>query len=138
MELVQLNYRSVSNLPYISKLVEKAILEQINLPCNTHNLLPDYQSGYSENRSCETVLLKLTNDLLWSMGRKNVTVMITLSLSVAFDTVDHKVLLSNLQNNIGISGMSLEWFKNYLTPRDMAVKIGKSYFERKELTFSVP
>ena len=44
MELVTLNYRPVSNLPYISKLVEKAMLEQINHHCNTHNLLPDYQS----------------------------------------------------------------------------------------------
>ena len=72
------------------------------------------------------------------MERKNVTVMIALNLSVAFDTVNHKVLLSNLQNNSGISGRALEWFKNYLTPTDMRVKIGKSYSERKELTFSVP
>ena len=55
MELVKLSYRPVSNLPYISqKLVEKTILEQINLHCNTHNLLPDYQSGYRENRSWES------------------------------------------------------------------------------------
>ena len=69
IELVKMNYRHVSNLPYISKLVEKAMLEQINLQCNTHSLLPDYQSAYRENRSCKTVLLKHTNDLLWSMER---------------------------------------------------------------------
>ena len=68
MELVKLSYRPVSNPPYISKLVEKAKLEQINLHCNTHNLLLDYQSGYREN--CETVLMKLTNNLLWAMERK--------------------------------------------------------------------
>ena len=107
-ELVKSSYRPASNLPCISNLVEKAMLEQINLHCNTHNLLPDYHSGHRENRSCKTVLLKLTNDLLWSMERKNVTVMITLYLSVAFDTVNHKVLLSNFQNNFGISGMALE------------------------------
>ena len=72
------------------------------------------------------------------MERKNVTVMITLDLSVAFDTVNQEVLLSDLWNNFGISGRTLEWFKNYITPRDMTVKIGKSYSERKELTFSVP
>ena len=64
--------------------------------------------------------------------------MIALDLSAAFNTVDHKVLLTTLQNNFGIKGMALEWFKNYLAPRDMAVKIGKSYLDRKELTFSVP
>ena len=55
-----------------------------------------------------------------------------------FYTVDHTVLLSNLQNNYGISGMALKSFRNYLTPRDMTVKIGKSYSKRKELILSVP
>ena len=64
--------------------------------------------------------------------------MITFDLSAAFDTVDHKVLLTKHQNNVGINGMALEWFRNYLAPRDRTVKIGKSYSERKELNFSVP
>ena len=115
------------------------MLEQINHHCKIHNLLHDYQSGYRENRRCETVLLKLINDLLWSMERKNITVMIVLDLSAAFDTVDHEVLLRNLQDNFGISGIALEWFRNYLNNRDMKVKIGKkTYSERKELVFSVP
>ena len=138
MESITSNYIPMSNLPYISKLAEKAMLEQFNHHCNIHNLLPDYQSGYRENRSCETVLLKLTIDLLWSMERKNVTVMIVLKLSAAFDTVDHEVLLRNLQDNFGISGIALEWFGNYLNNRDMKVKIGKTYSERKELAFSGP
>ena len=67
MELVKSKYRLISNLSYISKLVEKAMLDQINHHCHDHNLLPDYQSAYRENRSRKTVLLKCTNDLLWSM-----------------------------------------------------------------------
>ena len=114
------------------------MLEQIYLHCNAHSLLPDYQSAYRENTSCETVLLKLTNDLLWSMERENVTAMVALDLSAAFDSVNHKVLLTTLQSNFGIKGMGLKWFKNYLALRHMTVKIGKSYSERKELTFSVP
>ena len=136
MEL--LNYRPISNLPYIAKLVKKAMLEQINLHCNVHSLLLDYQSVYRENRSCETVLLKFTNDLLWSMERKNVTAMIGLDLSAAFNTVDHKVLLTTLQSNFGIKGMTFKWFKNNLALRDMTVKIERSYSERKELTFCIP
>ena len=61
------------------------------------------------------------------MERKNITVMIALDLSAAFDTVNHKVLLRNLQDNFGISGIALEWFRNYLNHRDMKVKIGKTY-----------
>ena len=137
MELVTSNYRPVSSLQYISKLVEKAMLEQINHHCNSHNLLLDYQTGYRENRSCETVLLKLTNDILCSVDteKKNVTVMIALDMSATFDTVDQKVLLSILQNNFGISETVLEWFRNYLNHRDMTVKIVKSYSDRKELPF---
>ena len=97
MEVLNSNYRPVNNLPYISKLVKKAMLEQINLHGNAHSLLPDYQSAHRENRSYKTVLLKLTNDLLWSMERKNVTAMITLDLSAAFNTVNHNVLLTTLQ-----------------------------------------
>ena len=95
--------------------------------------MPDYQSGYREDRSCKTVLLKLTNDLLWSMERKNITVMAALDLSAAFDTVDHKVLHRHLQDNFGISGIALEWFRNYLNNRYMKVKIEKTYSERNEL-----
>ena len=54
------------------------------------------------------------------MERENVTVMIALNLSAALDTVKHKVLLSNLQNNFGINGMALEWFRNYLPLMDIS------------------
>ena len=54
------------------------------------------------------MFLKLSNDILWSMERKNVTVMIVLDHSIAFDTVNHEVLLRNLQNNFGICRIALE------------------------------
>ena len=82
------------------KLVERALLAQINSHCNTNNLLHDYQSAYRENRSCETVLLKLVNDLLWAMERKNVIALIALDLSATFDMVDHGILLSTLNHNL--------------------------------------
>ena len=107
------------------------MLEQINIHCNAHNLFPDYQSTYGENRSCKTVLLKPINDLLWSMERKNVTALITLDLSTAFDTVDHSVLLITLNSNFGINGIALEWLKNYLAPRYMKIKIGELYLEKR-------
>ena len=134
MELVKSSYRLVRNLSYISKLVEKAMLDQIKNHCNDHNLLPNYQSTYRGNRGCETVLLKLTSDLLCSMERKNVTVLIALNLSAAFNTVDHSVLLSTLQANFRVHEIALEWFKNYLAPRDMKIKSGKTYSDKKELS----
>ena len=71
-------------------------------------------------------------------GQKNVTVLIALNLSAAFNTVDHSVLLSTLQANFRVHEIALEWFKNDLAPRGMKVKVGKAYSDKKELTFSVP
>ena len=138
MDLVKSSFRPLSNLSYVSKLVEKAMMDQMNQHCNTNNLLPDYQFAYREHRSCEPVLLKLTSDLLWSMEKKNVTVLIALYLSMAFDTVDHSVLLTTLQSNFGINGTALDWFKNNFTPRNMKIKIVNTYSDEKDLTFSVP
>ena len=138
MELVMTSYRLVSNLSYLLKLVEKTMPEQINSYCNTNILLHDYQSAYRENRSCETVLLKLVNDLLWAMKRKNVTALIALDQSAAFGTVNHPILSNTLNYNFSIDSTALEWIRYYLAPRDMKIKIGKSYSQRKELTFSVP
>ena len=106
MDLVMSSYRPVSNLPYLSKLVEKAMLAQINSHCNTNNLLHDYQLAYRENRSCKTVLLKLVNNLLRAMERKNVASLIALDLSPVFDTADHGILLSTLNDNFSIDGYS--------------------------------
>ena len=72
------------------------------------------------------------------MERKNVTVLMALDLSMVFDTVDHSVLLTTLQSNFGIHGTALDWFKNYLTPRNMKIIIGNTYSDEKDLTFSVP
>ena len=114
-----------------------AKLEQITSHCNTNNLLHNYQSAYRENRSCETVIHALANDLLWAMERKNVSALVTLDLSAVFDTVDHGILLTTLNSDFGIDGTALEWIRNYFALRDMKIKIGKSYSERKELTFFV-
>ena len=59
--------------------------------------MPDYQSAYHENYSCETVLVKIVDDVLWSMKEGNVTALMTLDLSAAFDMVDHSILLKVLQ-----------------------------------------
>ena len=60
------NYRPVSNLTLMSKVIKKCMLHQLKNHYDTYNLLPDYQSAYRENYSYETCLLQLTNDILWA------------------------------------------------------------------------
>ena len=90
------NYRPVSNLTFLSKVVEKITLNQFTQHREDHHLLPDYQSAYRKYHSCKTSLIKLVNDLLWAMEKQEVTAMTVLDLSAAFDTVDHDLLLTVL------------------------------------------
>ena len=72
------------------------------------------------------------------MERKNVTAMVVMDLSAAFDTVDHDILLSVLENKIGIKDVALRWFESYLRPRSCKVSINPAYSAEKQLPFSVP
>ena len=93
LELIQQNYRPVSNLPFLSKVIERCMLLQLSHHCNEYHLQPDYQSAYRENY-CKTVVLGISNDILWAMENQCITSLIAIDLSAAFDTVDHNILLS--------------------------------------------
>ena len=96
LELLYKNYRLVLNLCFFSKLVKKCMLKQLMQHCERYNLLPDFQSAYRRNYSTETSLIKMVNDILWGMEKQEITMVIILDLSAAFDTVDHDVLLAIL------------------------------------------
>ena len=138
LDPVNSNYRPVSNLNFLSKVLEKLALVQFNDHCTKYHLYPDYQSAYRQYHSCETALLKITDDILWNMEVQQVTAMACIDLSAAFDTVDHAILLDVLRVKFGISDSALDWFASYLCPRDFMVNVGESYSSKKQLTFSVP
>ena len=96
MEHICRNYQPVSNLPFLSKVVEKAALKQFIKHCDKGSLLPYYQSAYRKNYSCETALVKLFDDILWSMEKQKVNLLVAIDLSAAFDTVDHDILIEVL------------------------------------------
>ena len=122
LELIPKNYRPVSNLSFLSKVLEQCVLIRLNELCDNHLLLPDYQSAYRPNFSCKTSLLKIINDMLWAMERKSVTAIVVMDLSAAFDTVDHDILLSVLENKFGIKDVALKWYESYLRPRSCKVQ----------------
>ena len=138
MDLIKKNYRPVSNLSFLSKVIEKVMLKQFNQHCNNYGLLLDYQSAYRSNYSCETSLLKLTNDILLNMENKQETALVMMDLSAAFNTIDHKLLLEILHQRYGINDDALKWYDNYLRPRGFKVCVGNSYSKERPLTFSVP
>ena len=91
--------------------------------------MPEYQSAYRKNFSCETVLVKIMNDCLWNMENQWVTAIVAIDLSANFDTADHHIL---------IDGVALEWFSNYLSSRSCKVIVEDVHSTKKPLSFSVP
>ena len=108
MDLINALYHPVSNLPFLSKVVEKGVLLRFNKHCNENNPMSDYHSAYRANFSCETTLLKLTNNLLWVMEHQEVTPLAAIDLSAAFDTIDHDLLLSILSKKFGVVDNALK------------------------------
>ena len=114
LELIIPNYTPVSNLPLISKLVERCMLLQLSQHCNDFNLQPDHQSAYRENYSCDTAVLRISNDILWAFEKQSIISLVAIDLSAAFNTVDHAILIKILNNKFGITDKALKWFDSYL------------------------
>ena len=91
------NYRPISNLPYVSKLIEKVVHKQIFDHIESQGLFADFQSGYRKYHSCKTDVLKIQSDLLILMDKRENTVLLLLDLSAAFDTINHSLLLNKLK-----------------------------------------
>ena len=138
LDLIYKNYRPVSNLPFISKICEKAALKDLNSYADDNSLLPGFQSAYRTGFSTETTLLKLCNDILLAMDNQKVTALVSIDLSAAFDTIDSKVLLNILQNNFHVQGSCLDWFRSYLSERSQQVIINDSLSLHHELKYGVP
>ena len=132
------NYRPVSNLTFLSKVIEKITLNQFTQHCEDYHLLPNYQSTYRKFHSCKTSLIKLVNDLLWAMEKQEVTAMTVLDLLPAFDTVDHDLLLEVLNRRFGVKGRALKWYEQYLKPRKFKVSINNTYSKEQTINYSVP
>ena len=110
---------------------------QLNNHCKVSDIVPCHQLSYKEYHGCETALLKIVNDALWCMERKEVLLLIHLDLSVAFDNVDHAVLLKVLQSHFGVGEISLKWFESYLDNRYFKICIGNTYLNLMKVLFSI-
>ena len=132
------NYRPVSNLPYIGKLIERIVVKQLNEYRADNDLFEKCQSAYKEFHSTETALLKILSDLLVAMDDRKCSLLVLLDLSAAFDTVSHDILLENLKDDFGITGPVLSWMKTYLSDRTQSVAINGVSSAPQELGIGLP
>ena len=116
------NYRPISLLPNFSKIVEKIVCNRLTLFLESNNLLSPNQYGFRKEHSTIHPLLHFMNNLTRATNAKKYSVAIFCDLRKAFDTVDHKILISKL-NAIGVRGTALKWFVDYLNNRKQFVYI---------------
>ena len=114
------SYRPISNLPFVSKVIERAVAFQLKNHLHGHQLLDTLQSAYREHHSTETALVKVQSDIVNAIDNNSAAVLVMLDLSAAFDTIDHSILLRRLQISFGVEGQALQWFRSYLIGRAQA------------------
>ena len=132
------SYRPVSNLTYLSKILEKAVHGQLTKYIASNDLLPKVQSGYRKFHSCETAVTKIYNDILLMIDKKENVILLLLDLSAAFDTINHELLLKKLENSYGITQEVLKWMDSYLSGRSFKVVIKQCSSSSCLLEIGVP
>ncbi len=132
------NNRPISNLPFLSKILEKVASSQLYSFLEKNYICEDFQSGFRPYHSTETTLIRVTNNLLSSSDRGCISLLVLLDLSAVFDTIDHNILLNRLENSVGISGSALAWFKSYLSDRHQFVAVNEEVSYRSQVQYGVP
>ena len=117
------NDRPVSNLSFLSKLIEKVISSRILTHIADNNLIDKFQSAYRCGHSTETALLRVYSDIVTMVGKGNRSYLVLLDLSAAFGTIDHDTLFVILDKYIGITGSALQLLKSYFSDRSQRVLI---------------
>ena len=131
------NYRPISNISHISKVIEKVAVTQIQEYLTSHDLLPQTQSAYRSHHSVETALLRINNDILIALDKHLEAILVQLDFTAAFDTIDHPLLLDRLFRRYGLAGTVLSWFRSYFSQRSHVVKVGTSTSRTVEDTCGV-
>ena len=103
------------------KTIEKIVAGQLTAYLDRNGLLPPCQSGFRRFHSTETLLLRLLSDIYGAIDRADLTLLALFDVSVAFDTVDHTILLKRLNVTFGLSGSFLRWIGSFLHERILLV-----------------
>ena len=112
------NYRPISLLPMISKILEKVMYKRTYKFLTENNQIYHSQYGFRVGHSCENAIGDLVSHVLKNQQQNKYTAALFLDLSKAFDTLDHKLLLQKLEI-YGIRGTALNWFCSYLSDRKL-------------------
>ena len=131
------NYRPISLLNTFSKLLEKIVAKRLVCYLESNNILSKWQFGFRSGHSTTHPMVYLLNKITESLNEKKFGLAIFCDLKKAFDTCNHKILLSKL-SRYGIGGLSLKWFQSYLNNRKQFVHIGGANSNLLDIELGVP
>ena len=132
------NFRPISKLPFVSKVLEKVPYVQLQTYIDLNEIGEKFQSGFKLRHITEWALLKVFNYLFLTVDAGKSAVLLLLDLSAAFKTVDHSILLTRLETLVGIKGTALNWFRSYLSNRSFSVNLGQYFSCMSPLNSGVP
>ena len=128
----------MSNVSFISKLIEKIVAKQLNSYIDSEGFSNVNQSAYRKLHSTETALLKIQNDIAGSIDSGKAFGLTLLDLSAAFDNIDHNILFNCLRIWFRVDDTVLRWIKSYLSNRKQKVKLGNSFSDAFSFPYGVP
>ena len=131
------NNRPISLLPILSKACETVAHDQFMEYLTSRNRLSTKQSGNKKSHSTETSVIQTTDMTLSTIDKKQLTAVVLLDMSKAFDSINHNMLLVKLQD-VGASPLAIQWFCSYLTSRYEVVTIGTAVSDRLQVINGVP
>uniref|UniRef100_A0A8C6LVM5 Reverse transcriptase domain-containing protein n=1 Tax=Nothobranchius furzeri TaxID=105023 RepID=A0A8C6LVM5_NOTFU len=132
------NYRPVSTLPFISKIIERAVFIQLMSFLQDREIGEVFQSGFKPFHSTESALLKVLDDILVANDSGDAVFLVLLDLTSAFDSIDHSILINRLERSVGIKDQALKWIRSYLTGRSFCVRLRDCSSDLAELPWGVP
>ena len=131
------NYRPISLLSSLSKILERLIFTRVTKFLNTHNIFANSQFGFRQKHSTIHALLNFIDKTAHAIDNHSHLIGIFLDFSKAFDTINHDILLHKL-SHYGIRGIALEWFRNYLQDRKQYVSLNDHCSNMKDINCGVP
>ena len=131
------NYRPISILPTVSKLLERIVYNRLYSYLTINNILAPGQYGFQKGKSTELAILELQDRVIQSILNNRYCVGLFLDLSKAFDTLNHSLLLSKLEH-YGIRGLAHTWFKSYLENRQQFTSMNDCNSDVSVVTCGVP
>ena len=131
------NYRPISNIPYLSKVIEKCLLVRMNSFLNKNNILTSNQFGFRKNSSTQLAMIKFVDFIYDSLDNNNHAIAIFVDYQKAFDVVNHDILFRKLEA-YGIRANALNLIISYLKDRRQYVRINQSLSNEQIMNTGVP